>query len=137
MAVGRGRVCTVVDSARDGLAPHKEPNPALTAGRSANWSVQDAEIPTQLATYHRLEQPGERVGVEEVSVGACSVAIHRYATSGSRDVPGLAAAPLERDRPQVGLFDVTAEHDHAVGGEQTDVAVADRGGQRTSVAGII
>jgi len=82
-----------------------------------NWSVQDAGIPTQLATYHRLEQPGERVGVEEVSVGACSVAIHRYATPGSRDVPGLAAAPLEGHRPQVGLFDVAAEHDHAVVGE--------------------
>ena len=83
-----------------------------------NWSVQDAGIPTQLATYHRLEQPGERVGVEEVSVGACSVAIHRYATPGSRDVPGLAAAPLEGHRPQVGLFDVAAEHDHAVVGDR-------------------
>jgi hypothetical protein len=59
MAVGRSRVCTVVDSARDGLAPHKEhhrrvpgpeppipldmPDPDQPAPRTAGARVVDGK----------------------------------------------------------------------------------------------
>ena len=58
-------------------------------------SAQHGGVSTQLATCHRLEQPGELVGVEELTVGTGRVAVHRDTSPSGGDAPGLATAPFE------------------------------------------
>src|SRR5207248_485469 len=85
---------------------------------------EDRGVGAQLAAGHGVEEAGEGDVVEHLTELGGDVGAHGVAAAGGGDVPGLAAAPLEDGRADVGETDVGADDEHAVVGQQADVGRA-------------